>query len=172
MTARNIFGRRTPKTPVSVDPIFPELALILLVFSVCCAAVLNMLGTASKNSEAEEKKACAISFVQSYCEVYGRCGSAETAAVQVFGDLDDSSFSSSDICFRVNESGIADENGSFTVALFESMEETGTDGLICGNMMNSEIRITWDSGSFSCSSACYKPLPVVINAGNGGAADE
>ncbi|MCM1523030.1 MAG: hypothetical protein NC120_01115 [Ruminococcus sp.] len=164
---RSIFGTRGTALGVTVDSFFTELALAMPVFALCCCAVLQMLAVSRGRARTEETKAAAIACAQSWCDIYRGCGSAEKAAEELFGELpaecmDGSSFAvPADMCRKYFP-----DRSDITIKITEKTEDSGRNGIVCGQLYTSDIQILWQDGEISASSVCYNPFPAVVHTEN------
>lgn len=168
LVKRSIFtGSRPVGGGIRIDSFFAELSIVIILFSVSCCAVLQMLAVSGERADYEKAKAAAVSAAQSYCELYSTVGNMEITGNEVFGG-EDSMQDLQEMEIPLDSRGKrTDKTAYMTVFISEREQETEYDGLVYGLMYTSDIRIAYRGGEFSASSVCYKPYAAVINVRNG-----
>lgn len=162
----SIFGTTRVSHGGAPDSFFIELALSVLVFAVCCCAVLQMLAISRERAVTEETKAAATACAQSWCDIYRICGNADTAAEELFGELPPECSNGSLIVIPADiNCKYSPDNGHITVIITETTHDSATDNIVYGQLYTSDIRIIWRDGEINASSACYKPFATVVHTG-------
>lgn len=160
----SIYGASKAVSQKGLDPFFIELSLSVLVFAVCCCAVLQMLAISRERAVTEETKAAAVACAQSWCDIYRGCGNAELAAEELFGELPPECSNGSQFVIPVDiHCAYSPDNSRIHVIITEKAEDSGTGGIVCGQLYTSDIQIIWQGGEISASSACYKPFAAVVH---------
>ncbi|MGN0665752.1 MAG: hypothetical protein ACI4KF_04425 [Huintestinicola sp.] len=153
MVGKRIFRFRT-------EPFMIELAAVLIVFSLVCAAVLQMFSAAAKADEKEKLITRALTEVQSVCEVYSVYGDSRKTMDIVFPDGGISSVGDS---LRISLDGegnpASGEDIKIIITLTESREEYTFRGIVCGVMGKADVAayVPYAERSVEASVSCYMP---------------
>ncbi|MGN0643121.1 MAG: hypothetical protein ACI4JJ_08225 [Huintestinicola sp.] len=164
-----MFGKE--KIKIRLDPFIIELAAVILVFSVSCAAVLKMFAVSSQRAEREQLAAHSIAAVQSLCEVYGVKGNLYETLNTVYPQLGGDISENMTVCTVILDGeGVPSEKsvGKIFITLTETEQTCTSEGIAYGVMnyaeVSAEIQLsgTERESIVITRAACYKPFSAVF----------